>query len=92
MSLQTLKKLNPLELKSAWFEARFPFDMAKCGHCLTFHGMYGCAEHPDFAEASKGFGDCSSSSLVKNLIEIVKLRIRFRKFYKAGIPRGFKIN
>jgi hypothetical protein len=41
-TLDQLKGMSGERLYAVWRSATFPFEMAKCGNCLTQHGVWGC--------------------------------------------------
>ena len=39
ISLEELKKLTPDQLHDRWASTQFPFELAKCGACITMHSF-----------------------------------------------------
>jgi len=85
ISLAALRAMNNLDLESRWGLAKFPFDVAQCGQCVTQHKyLPGLCSHHDFSEQASHLKVASrarSGELRANLAEIYALRMFYRDLY-----------
>jgi len=91
ISLEDLKKLDDEALFDHWKRAKFPFEYAMCGCCLTQHtriaGGWKCLqrEHLDFIRAI-GLPDLSAQHMRPHLEHLYALRLFYKHLYPNNPP------
>lgn len=90
MNLEQLKALPYEDLRTRWDTRQFPFDMAKCGHCISMHHPLfdsGCKVHAHFVQ-EVGKHSWSDLTLTKPnvLEEMFAMRLFFADLYEVSVP------
>ena len=92
-TLDQLKGMSGERLYDVWKTATFPFDMARCGNCLTQHksGWAWCTKHNGLIDAISKLGTWTGHEsfvayLQKNVEELYALRLFYDNLYPSGVP------
>jgi len=90
MRLSELKAMSPSEVRTLWSCAKFPFDMAVCGKCISMHHRgyeSHCSEHQDFLREAERFEFDDLTRTTPNVLEeMFALRLLFAHLYKIPVP------
>lgn len=93
ISLEDLKKLPPDQLKTRWFNAKFPYDAATCGTCMTAHhrNFLGRCSEPQHEKLKDTITfaiefNVSREYLVDHVEEMYALRLYLKEFYINNPP------
>ncbi len=90
MTLEQLKALSHEELHEMWRSGQFPFEFAKCGHCVTTHGTLGYIAELEAAgevsnmEQFRSIWKCGHhefSRQARPVINILQLRENLEQIY-----------
>lgn len=84
ISLEELQGLSNQALHERWDSGGFPFDIAKCGNCVTQHRHRPCACQEFQASAQSLSVTDMGLGLRENLEQIYALRLFYRSLYAAA--------
>ena len=92
-TLDQLKGMSGERLYDVWKTAQYPFDIARCGNCLTQHiGGWSSCVHQGLRDAVNGLPQVIGGThdfvnfLQTNLEQLYALRLFYDDLYPSGVP------